>query len=284
MAPGVGVAPTPNDALANGDENRAVEVFSTQARNPETHANGLGSLAILDLFRGRCSSARNRFRELLELDQRNHEVFEEARTHFMLATLVQTMGDAKEQIRQLDAAYALLQDLGPKVEYGSLIGQEYARAGELSKAQSIESFIAPLVDSRNKEQLGYLLLLKGDLALARKDWVAATRLPALNDYSYGLSVPGMSVESLANAYQEAGDPEAAMRLYEDLVRTPSGLVSWEPQQRWVLAHFALANIYVKRGETAKARQTFAKLFDIWKTADPTIPFLQQAKAEFAKLP
>jgi DNA-binding winged helix-turn-helix (wHTH) protein/tetratricopeptide (TPR) repeat protein len=269
--------------VENGDEGRAVELFTSQAASSE-QANGLGSLAILDLFRGRCASARSRFLELLALDRRAHSPFAEARTHFMLATLAETMGDTRERVRQLDAAHALLKDFGPKVEYGSLIGQEYARAGEVAKAQSIESTITPLVDSRNAEQAGYVSLLRGEIARARKDWSAAASLLALNDPSFGDSVPAMAAESLANAHREAGDLDASIRSFEDVIRSPSALVSWEPQQRWVLAHYTLANLYREKGDSAKARQTLGKLLEIWKDADPTIPLLQQAKGEYAKLP
>jgi hypothetical protein len=37
------------------------------------------------------------------------------------------------------------------------------------------------------------------------------------------------------------------------------------------------------GETAKARKAFQDFFALWKDADPDIPILQQAKAEYAEL-
>src|SRR5271170_657513 len=37
------------------------------------------------------------------------------------------------------------------------------------------------------------------------------------------------------------------------------------------------------GDTAKARSAYNDFFTHWKDADPDIPFLQQAKAEYAKL-
>ena len=38
------------------------------------------------------------------------------------------------------------------------------------------------------------------------------------------------------------------------------------------------------GDTAKAGKTFQGFFELWKDADPDIPVLQQAKAEYARLP
>ena len=37
------------------------------------------------------------------------------------------------------------------------------------------------------------------------------------------------------------------------------------------------------GDTAKAKKAFQDFFELWKDADPDLPILQQAKAEYAKL-
>ena len=50
-----------------------------------------------------------------------------------------------------------------------------------------------------------------------------------------------------------------------------------------LAHLGLARAYALHGDTAKARAAYNDFFTLWKDADPDIPILQQAKAEYAKL-
>jgi hypothetical protein len=37
------------------------------------------------------------------------------------------------------------------------------------------------------------------------------------------------------------------------------------------------------GDTAKAKAAYQDFFNLWKDADPEIPILKEAKAEFAKL-
>jgi hypothetical protein len=37
------------------------------------------------------------------------------------------------------------------------------------------------------------------------------------------------------------------------------------------------------GDTAKARRAYQEFFTRWKDADPDIPILREAKAEYAKL-
>jgi hypothetical protein len=50
-----------------------------------------------------------------------------------------------------------------------------------------------------------------------------------------------------------------------------------------LARLGLARAYATEGNTAKARAAYQDFLTLWKDADPDIPILQQAKAEYAKL-
>jgi tetratricopeptide (TPR) repeat protein len=50
-----------------------------------------------------------------------------------------------------------------------------------------------------------------------------------------------------------------------------------------LARLGLGRAYVLQGDTAKARAAYQDFLTLWKDADPDIPILQQAKAEYAKL-
>jgi hypothetical protein len=50
-----------------------------------------------------------------------------------------------------------------------------------------------------------------------------------------------------------------------------------------LAHLGLARANALKGDTAKARSAYQDFLTLWKDADPDIPILQQAKAEYAKL-
>ena len=50
-----------------------------------------------------------------------------------------------------------------------------------------------------------------------------------------------------------------------------------------LAHLGLGRASVLQGDTAKARTAYQDFLALWKDADPDIPILKQAKAEYAKL-
>jgi tetratricopeptide (TPR) repeat protein len=50
-----------------------------------------------------------------------------------------------------------------------------------------------------------------------------------------------------------------------------------------LSHLELARARVLSGDTPGARKAYQDFFAVWKDADPDIPILKQAKAEYAKL-
>jgi len=50
-----------------------------------------------------------------------------------------------------------------------------------------------------------------------------------------------------------------------------------------LAHLQIGRAYAMAGDTAKAKDAYKDFLTLWKDADPDIPILKQAKAEYAKL-
>ena len=50
-----------------------------------------------------------------------------------------------------------------------------------------------------------------------------------------------------------------------------------------LAHLQIGRAYAMKGDTAKARSAYEDFLTLWKDADPDIPILKQAKAEYVEL-
>ncbi len=48
-------------------------------------------------------------------------------------------------------------------------------------------------------------------------------------------------------------------------------------------HLGLARAYVLQSDMDKARSKYEDFLTLWKDADPDIPILKEAKAEYAKL-
>ena len=263
--------------VGNGEEQKAVSVFSDLLEKPGNRADGLSSLALLDLYHGRYTAARTRLREALQVNEDSHNVFAVARTHFLLAVVAEGRGDGRTRLQQLDEATTNLKNMGPKVEWGSIVGQEYIRAGALAKATALAEFITPLADVHDKEQQGYVHLLQGAVAAEKgKTDKAVAEISPLIDPTFGRSVNGLATETIAHAYQQAGNLDQAIVWYEKLASPLGPLTFWEPQQRWASARYQLAADYQERGQPAKAKQTLSTLLDLWKDADGNLPLRKAA--------
>lgn len=83
------------------------------------------------------------------------------------------------------------------------------------------------------------------------------------------------------AYLLAHDAAAAAREFQKLL-DHSGVVT--NFVTGALAHLELGRAYAMAGDSVKAKAAYRDFFALWKDADPKIPVLQQARAEYAKLP
>jgi tetratricopeptide (TPR) repeat protein len=263
--------------VGNSEERKAVSVFSDLLEKPDKRADGLRSLALLDLYHGGYSKAQLRLQEALQVDEAKHDVFAVARTHFFLAVVAEGTGDSRTRLQELDAAVANLKTMGPKVEWGSIVGQEYVRAGALEKAEKLAVFITPLADAHDNEQKGYVHLLQGAISAEKGETEnAIAELSSITDPAFGRSVTSLAMDTIAHADQRAGNLDQAMVWYEKLASPLGPLAFWEPQQRWAFARYQLAVDYKERGQADKARQTLATLQDLWKDADANLPLRRAA--------
>ena len=70
-------------------------------------------------------------------------------------------------------------------------------------------------------------------------------------------------------------------VYRGNLRNHRGVVYADPIG--ALAHLQLGRAYVLSGDMIKAKTAYQNFLTLWREADPDIPVLKQASAEFAKL-
>ncbi|HTU36012.1 MAG TPA: winged helix-turn-helix domain-containing protein [Candidatus Acidoferrum sp.] len=267
--------------IADGEDQKAMQIFDEQSANSEMREDGIRSLALLDMYEGRYSDAAKRFQQcLVILDKKAY--LSVGRVHLWLAIIADGEGNGRAEEQQLDVAEQNLKMVGPKVVFGAWVGQAYARAGLLDKAERVERAIEPLADAKNDEELGYLHLLQGEIAVAQKRYEDGIVLLVLSNKE---NPTELSSEALAHAYQRAGKASEAISAYERFISDSQPLL-WEPQQRWLAAHVTLADDYIARGnagDAEKAKHLMGALMNAWKSADANLPLLKQARNEDAKI-
>ena len=190
----------------------------------------------------------------------------------------------KSALARNDVATALALAPGRDVEVLSALA--YVRAGNILPAQE-------LVDKLNKEfptntlvQIYWLPVIRAGIELDRKDSSQAIEL-LQTPMSYELAEPTpLQLGPLYPAYlrgeayrQEHRGKEAASEFQKILEHR--GVVLNFPLG--ALAHLGLARAYALEGEVLKSGAAYRELFTLWKDADPDIPIVKEAEAEYAKL-
>jgi len=82
------------------------------------------------------------------------------------------------------------------------------------------------------------------------------------------------------SYLKSGKAQEAVQDFQHI----RNLHSYLPDDPLIsLAYVGQARGYQLLGDNIKARTAYQDFFALWKDADPDIPILKQAKAEYAKL-
>jgi DNA-binding winged helix-turn-helix (wHTH) protein/tetratricopeptide (TPR) repeat protein len=149
-------------------------------------------------------------------------------------------------------------------------------AGDVTQAESLAAELDRQFPEDTFQQDVLLPVLRSDIERRRGNVAKAVDLLAsLTQY------PNVLVFYYrAEAYSAAGDYAQAAANFETVI-THRGWPDWEKYAP--LAQLGLARAYARQRDTEESRRAYDDLFATWKNADPEIPILRQAKAEFASL-
>jgi tetratricopeptide (TPR) repeat protein len=194
--------------------------------------------------------------------------------------LVGLMDFAKE-----DAQSALATIKGKHDEGFSAIA--FALAGDVVDANRAIDDLTKRFPQNNAVQTRYLPMARSALALnSGNAQVAVDVLSTAAPYELGHTNEDFTfalypIYFRGQAYLAAKKGGAAAVEFQKILDHAS-VVGNEPIG--ALAHLGLARACSLSGNTAKAKSAYQDFLTLWKDADPDIPLLVQAKAEYAKLP
>jgi eukaryotic-like serine/threonine-protein kinase len=183
-----------------------------------------------------------------------------------------------------DAQSALAEVKGKHGEGFSAIA--CALAGDSVNAKSLIADLEKRFPQDTVVQIQYLPMARAALALDNGNAAAAVdALSAASAYELGHANDDFTfalypVYLRGEAYLAAKNGSAAITEFQKIL-DHSGVVGNEPIG--ALAHLGLGRAYALTGDTMKAKTAYQDFFALWKNADPDVPVLKQAKAEYAKL-
>jgi eukaryotic-like serine/threonine-protein kinase len=168
-----------------------------------------------------------------------------------------------------------------------LAGLALAFAGDSAKAQAVANSLAKLSTTDTFIISTYLPVLRAQIALNQNDpHKAIDELVEAEKYDFGSPGSGVIGSALMLPYVRG---DAYLRLKQgneaasefQKITSHRGLAGNGPNA--IMAYLGLARAYALQGDNAKARVAYQDLLANWKEADPDLPVLLQAKAEYAKL-
>jgi serine/threonine protein kinase len=153
-----------------------------------------------------------------------------------------------------------------------------ALAGDAARAQALADDLIKRFPEDTLVRFIYVPMIHAQLVLGHGDFSAAIEelQPAARYELSELYIVYVRGEAYLAAHQ---GKEAAAEFQEILDHR--GIVLNDPIG--ALAHLQIGRSFAMQGDTAKARAAYQDFLTLWKDADPDIPILKEAKAEYAKL-
>jgi tetratricopeptide (TPR) repeat protein len=196
-------------------------------------------------------------------------------------------GNAAEAKRNTFVALALSD--GRDVEYTSALA--LALSGDASRSRALANDLEQRFPEDTFARFTYGPVLRALSALADgKPTDSVERLQVALPYELavnGLNFNHFYLGGLHSAYVRGKAllaahryPEAAAEFQKILDHR--GIVGLDPIG--ALARVQLARAFALSGDLVKSKSAYQDFLALWKDADPDIPILTQAKAEFARLP
>jgi tetratricopeptide (TPR) repeat protein len=156
-----------------------------------------------------------------------------------------------------------------------------AFAGDAVRSQALADELGNRFPEHSIIQFNHLPTIRAQLALNRDDSSKAIEILQTAG-PYELSDDGglYPIYVRGEAYLAAHQGKEAAAEFQKIL-DHRGVVPEEPIG--ALARLQIGRAYAMQGDTAKAKAAYQNFLTLWKDADPDIPVLQKAKAEYAKL-
>jgi predicted Zn-dependent protease len=269
-------------AFLQGDGAAMQQQVSWAMGKPGTEDLLLSAQSDTEAYHGRLAKARDLSQHAVDSAKSNDAKETAAIWEVNQALREAEFGNAT-QARQFDSAALAL---APGRDVQLLAALALSRAGDAVSAQKFADKLNSDFPLSTVLQRYWLPTVQAEIELAHGSAARAIEvLRAASAYELGdppQFQPGTlyPVYVRGQAYLRAANGAAAAEEFQKII-DHRGIVLNFPLG--TLAHLGLARAYALSGDSAKSRTAYQDFFALWKDADPDIPILKEAKAEYAKL-
>ncbi|MGA2372007.1 MAG: protein kinase [Candidatus Korobacteraceae bacterium] len=271
-------------AFLQNDAAGMAQQVSLSAGTPGFEAILLADEADTAAYSGRLRSAREFSRQAVDSAERAGDK-EAAGMYSTLAALREALfGNAEEARRR--TTLAMRHPAGHDLHYATALASAYA--GDDDRAQKLTDDLGQRFPEATVVQFNYLPTLRAKLAVSKGNASEALEtLRAALPYELGRTtystLPWTAlypVYARGEAYLAAHQGKEAAAEFQKIL-DHRGIVLNGPIG--ALARLQLGRAYALQGDTTKAKAAYQDFLTLWREADPDIPLLNEAKAEYAKL-
>jgi serine/threonine protein kinase/tetratricopeptide (TPR) repeat protein len=189
-------------------------------------------------------------------------------------------GDVQQARQKANEVLAKSDDVYSRADAALVL----AGAEDSSRALQVANEVGKAAPSNTMINQGDVPMIKATIALQKNQPdQAVALLAAASPYELGSgprAIGYMPIYIRGDAYLHAKDGAKAAAEYQKILDhqglNPTDVLC-------SLAHLGLGRAYVLSGDMAKAKAAYQDFFGVWKDADPDLPVLKTAKAEYGKL-
>ena len=269
-------------AFLRGDTSGMEQQLAWSAGKPGDEDPLLSAQSDTEAYYGRLAKARDFSRRAIDSALRADSKETAALWQVNAALREAEFGNAAAAKQGVVTALGLAPGRDVKV----LAALALARVGETARAKTMVEELGKSNPFNTVLKLYWLPTLKAAIDIdAGNSAQALVFLEAAAPYELG-EPPPIQEGTLypaylrGEAYLVAHTGTAATVEFQKFLDHPGVTVNFPLS---ALAHVGLARAYALSADAAKSRNAYQEFFSLWKDADPDIPILKEAKAEYAKL-
>jgi eukaryotic-like serine/threonine-protein kinase len=264
-------------AFLKDDAQEMERLLTSAASDPSSQGNVLVWSSLWEGDHGKLRAVRDLLQTAAKSAQRDKAMewagFLQAGTGLLEAYF----GDSQEARAHADTAARLATNR----DTAMMAARDLVLAGDVKGAEKLAADLNQRFPLDTEVQRYWLPTIRAAVALDRKNGREAIELlKVVSPYELGAIGWMEPVYLRGQAYVMLHDSGAAVAEFQKILDSRR-IVELNPVG--VLAHLGLGRAYALQGDAAKARAAYHDFLALWKDADPDIPILREAKAEYARL-
>jgi tetratricopeptide (TPR) repeat protein len=264
-------------AFLRGDSAQMEQQVAWGAGKPGNEDILLTVQSDTEAYYGRRSKARDFSRRAADSAIRADAKERAAQWQVNAALREAELGDTASAKQGVRAALAL----SPGRDVKAAAALALARIGNTPRATALVGELQKSYASNTLLKLYWLPTINAAIELNKgNSSQALVYLEAAAPYELGIAGNLQPAYVRGQAYLLAHNGTAAAAEFQKLLDHRGVVLNYVTG---ALSHLQLGRAYAMAGDTAKAKSAYQDFLTLWKDADPDVPILKEAKAEYAKL-